>query len=107
MSVNPRALVALALWVSLAVPAVAVPVPPSSHFGGPGVAADTSLELIAKGNCRCANGACVVLQCTGEVGVGANVEVLKGKLKATLEAKAKAMDGQLVGEVTFELRAKP
>jgi hypothetical protein len=107
MSVHPRALVALALWASLAVPAFAVPVPPSPHFGGPCLAADTTLELIAKGTCRCANGACVELKCTGEVGVGANVEVLKGTLKATLEAKAKAMDGQLVGEVTFELHAKP
>lgn len=64
----------------------------------------TRLELYARGTCRCRNGACVVVECSGEV--GASVEATKGDLRLRLEAQARARDGMLVGEVQFTLRRK-
>lgn len=61
-------------------------------------------ELFARGTCRCANGQCIVVQCSAEV--GGSVELTKGELRARLEAQARASGGMLIGEVQFSLRQK-
>lgn len=61
-------------------------------------------ELFARGNCRCPNGRCVVVECSAEV--GGSVEATKGALRLRLEAIARAEGGQLIGELQFTLRSK-